>query len=102
MIYLKVRDSCYLSTDPNACSSSYTKAHNGDAVLVCGSPGEIANDPLSRGFGTLGNSYFVVYSFFKIRASFLVLLIAILSDNFFVSQATSAQKQQIRRGMHGL
>jgi len=88
MIDSKVRDSCYLSTDPNACSSSYTKTHNGDAVLVCGSPGEIANDPLSRGFGTLGKSHFVVYFFFfffKIHATYFCDVDSILSDNFFVS-----------------
>ncbi len=40
-------DSCYLSTDTNACSSTHHKQNDGDAVVVCGSPGEVANDPLA-------------------------------------------------------
>ena len=41
-------DSCYLSTNTKACSSAYKKRNNGDAVVVCGSPGEVANNPLER------------------------------------------------------
>jgi len=53
--FLNVRDSCFLSTDANACSSTYSKDRNGDAVLICGSPGETANNPLARNeFGPLG------------------------------------------------
>ena len=50
-----VQDSCYLSTASSACSSTYNKDNNGDAVVVCGSPGEVANDPLAQGvFAPLG------------------------------------------------
>jgi len=41
-------DTCYLSTNNKACSSAYTKQNNGDAVVVCGSPGEVENNPLNR------------------------------------------------------
>lgn len=39
-------DSCVLTTANNACVTNYEKANSGDAVVVCGSPGEVANDPL--------------------------------------------------------
>jgi hypothetical protein len=43
-----IENSCYVSTNTKACSSTYAKKNDGDAVVVCGSPGEDANDPLTR------------------------------------------------------
>lgn len=56
MIFVNiVGDTCYLSTAPDACSSTYDKDGYGDAVVVCGSPGEVANDPLAENvFAPLG------------------------------------------------
>eukprot|EP00586_Coscinodiscus_wailesii_P017163 CAMPEP_0172518280 /NCGR_PEP_ID=MMETSP1066-20121228/290722_1 /TAXON_ID=671091 /ORGANISM="Coscinodiscus wailesii, Strain CCMP2513" /LENGTH=2420 /DNA_ID=CAMNT_0013300633 /DNA_START=56 /DNA_END=7314 /DNA_ORIENTATION=- len=54
--FLNVRASCYLSSAANACSSTYDKDNSGDAVVICGSPGEVANDPLaSNVFAPLGD-----------------------------------------------
>jgi uncharacterized protein (DUF1501 family)/uncharacterized protein (DUF1800 family) len=40
-------DSCYLSTtSANACSPSWTKGDTAIQSLVCGSPGEVSNNPL--------------------------------------------------------
>lgn len=48
-------DSCYLSTAGDACSSAYDKDNQGDAVVICGSAGEVRNDPFARNtFGPLG------------------------------------------------
>ena len=47
-LFLRPVESCYLSTSTNACSSTYLKEKDGDAVVICGSTGEVANDPLTR------------------------------------------------------
>ena len=40
-------DSCYLSArSTNACTSSWTESEDDNRAVVCGSPGEVANDPL--------------------------------------------------------
>ncbi len=36
-------ESCFMTTVSNACASSYEKENAGDAVVICGSPGEVAN-----------------------------------------------------------
>ena len=51
-------DTCYLSTEEHACTSTFgwedqkldrVKGHGYmDAVVVCGSEGEVKNDPLSN------------------------------------------------------
>ena len=35
---------CFLSTEPNICSAAWNKKNSGDAVMMCGSPNEIANE----------------------------------------------------------
>lgn len=45
-----------MTTIPDACASTYTKANAGDAVVVCGSPGEIANDPIGTNTFQLAGS----------------------------------------------
>ena len=40
-------DSCYLSaSNADACFPSWTKSDDGNRAVVCGSPNEVANDPL--------------------------------------------------------
>ena len=41
-IYFK-GESCYLSVEAKVCSSLYEKSQEGDAVVICGSPGEVGN-----------------------------------------------------------
>jgi len=56
-----------LSTASNACSSTYNKDNNGDAVVVCGSPGEVANDPLAQNvFAPLGKFPYTLSGFYFI------------------------------------
>lgn len=56
LTFSEVRSSCYLSNAPNSCSSAYKKDRHGDYVLVCGSPNEVANDPLAQNtFAPLGD-----------------------------------------------
>ena len=63
-----VRETCYLSTAPNACSSTYKKDNYGDAVVVCGSPGEVSNDPLAKNvFATLGKLSNVLFTDFSFK-----------------------------------
>ena len=40
-------DTCILSTDPSACYNREIPGYEG-GVVVCGSPGEVANDPSKR------------------------------------------------------
>jgi hypothetical protein len=43
-------DSCKISTSPNACmSNEYEVLPSGSAVVVCGSPNEVSNDPFGTG-----------------------------------------------------
>ena len=40
-------ETCYLSArSTNACTSSWTVSEDDNRAVVCGSPGEVANDPL--------------------------------------------------------
>jgi hypothetical protein len=42
-------ESCHVSNDPNACNSNvYEILDNDKVTVVCGSPGEIANDPFGQ------------------------------------------------------
>ena len=40
-------DTCFLSTEPSACYDEYFPGYEG-GVVVCGSPGEVANDASKR------------------------------------------------------
>lgn len=41
-------DSCVFTTAANACSSGWDKVNSGDAVVVCGSHGEVANPEIGK------------------------------------------------------
>lgn len=41
-------DSCVYTTATNACSSGWDKVNSGDAVVVCGSRGEVANPEIGK------------------------------------------------------
>ena len=72
-------DNCYMSTSTNACSSSYLKQNDGDAVLVCGSPGEKGNNPLTRNtFSNFRCKFISTFNFFHFMSRLIVLVFSIV------------------------
>ena len=53
-------DSCFMTTVANACSTMFYKGADGDAVVVCGSPGEIANDAVGNNMFQFASSTYCV------------------------------------------
>jgi len=52
--------SCFMTTVANACSTMFYKGADGDAVVVCGSPGEIANDAVGNNMFQFASSTYCV------------------------------------------